>query len=50
MRKAAIFDDLPDAEDFAEAVRGRGEAAELSEELLYDHRDAKKLIATERAP
>jgi hypothetical protein len=39
-----LFGDHHDAEDFANAVRRQGDVAELSEELLFDHRDAEALF------
>jgi hypothetical protein len=42
-----LFDDLPDAEDFADAVTDRGEVAEVCEELLYDRAGAAELLANE---
>jgi hypothetical protein len=42
-----LFCDHHDAEDFANAVRAQGEVAELSEELLFDRREAEALIAAE---
>jgi hypothetical protein len=42
-----LFADLHDAEDFAWAVRNHGNAAELSEELLYPFLGAGDLINTE---
>ncbi len=42
-----LFDDLHDAEAFAEVVRDYGDIAKLSEELLYDHQDAERLIKAE---
>jgi hypothetical protein len=42
-----LFDDLHDAEAFAEIVRNHGGLAELSEELLYDHHDTAKMIHDE---
>jgi hypothetical protein len=44
-----LFDDHHDAEDFANAVRVAGEVAELSEELLFDHRETEALIDAEAA-
>jgi hypothetical protein len=42
-----LFDDLHDAEAFAEIVRDYGGTAKLSEESLYDHQDAERLIEAE---
>lgn len=42
-----LFDDLHDAEGFAEAVSDNGGFSELSEELLYDHHDTEKMIDAE---
>jgi hypothetical protein len=42
-----LFDDLHDAEAFAEVVRDCGGLADLSEELLYDHHDTAKMIHAE---
>jgi hypothetical protein len=42
-----LFDDLHDAEAFAEVVRDHGGLAELSEEVLYDHYDTAKMIHDE---
>jgi hypothetical protein len=42
-----LFDDLHDAEAFAEVVRDYGGIAELSEELLYDHHDTEEMIHAE---
>jgi hypothetical protein len=42
-----LFDDLHDAEAFAEVVRDHGGLADLSEEVLYDHHDTAKMIHDE---
>lgn len=43
-----LFEDLLDAEAFANAVRRHGCEARLSEEPLHDHRGADRLIDAER--
>jgi hypothetical protein len=42
-----LFDDLHDAEGFAEAISDHGGSSELSEELLYDRDETKELIEAE---
>jgi 2-keto-3-deoxy-galactonokinase len=43
-----LFDDLLDAEAFAEAVRRHGGEAKLTTNRLHDHRAAHRLIDAER--